>query len=171
MRNNKPAQPMQVTPLSVQAVMFKVSRPLAILALALGGVAVSAYLLTVHWGWWSAICLGVGDCQLVNTSRFSEFLGLPVALWGIGSYAGIVALAVGLQKKVAPLWLTRLLFVTAAMGVAFSAYLTYIEVFVLHEICPWCVLSALLIIAIAVLSALELRAVEDTSARSASDYA
>ncbi len=47
-----------------------------------------------------------------------------------------------------------------AIGVAFSAYLTYIELFVLYQICPWFVLSAILITLIAVLSALELRAAE-----------
>ncbi len=136
------------------------SRPLIISILALIGIAVSAYLLTVHWGMWSAVCLGVGDCEAVNTSRFSEFLGLPVALWGILAYAGIFALSVALQRGIAVEWARRLLFFGAAIGVAFSAYLTYIEVFVLHEICPWCVLSAILITIIAVLSVLELRDAE-----------
>jgi uncharacterized membrane protein len=122
------------------------------------GIAVSCYLLTVHWGWWSAVCLGVGDCEAVNTSRFSEFLGLPVALWGIGAYATMLALSVGIWRGIA-LNITRpALFVVAAIGVAFSVYLTYIELFVLYEVCPWCVLSAILVTAIAVLSALELRA-------------
>ena len=100
------------------------SRPLVISVFALCGIAVSAYLLTVHWGWWSAVCLGVGDCQAVNTSRFSEFLGLPVALWGIGSYAVIFLLSIALQRGIAPEWTPRLLFLLAALGVAFSLYLT-----------------------------------------------
>jgi uncharacterized membrane protein len=54
-------------------------------------------------------------------------------------------------------WARRLVFFGAALGVAFSIYLTYIELFVLYEVCPWCVLSAILILGIAVLSALELR--------------
>jgi uncharacterized membrane protein len=54
-------------------------------------------------------------------------------------------------------WARRLLFFVAALGVAFSLYLTYIEVYVLYEICPWCVLSALIVSGIAVLSVLELR--------------
>lgn len=141
-------------------IMMKFSRPRIISILALVGIAVSAYLLTVHWGWWSAVCLGVGDCEAVNTSRFSEFLGLPVALWGIIAYVGIFALSVALERGIYVEWARRLLFFGAAIGVAFSAYLTYIEVFVLHEICPWCVLSAILITIIAVLSVLELRDAE-----------
>lgn len=135
---------------------MNLSRPLVIALLAVVGAAVSAYLLTVHWGWWSAVCLGVGDCQAVNTSRFSEFLGLPVALLGILTYAGIFALSLCLMRGIAVEWAARALFLIAAAGVAFSIYLTYIELFVLYEVCPWCVLSALLILGIAVLSAIEL---------------
>lgn len=130
-------------------------------ALALAGIGVSAYLLTVHWGWWSAVCLGVGDCELVNTSRFSEFLGIPVALFGLGAYAAILALALLSWRRIQSVWAQRGMFALAAVGVAFSAYLTYIELFVLREICPWCVLSAIIIFTIAVLSALELRDAEN----------
>ncbi len=133
------------------------SRPFIISILSLAGIAVSAYLLTVHWGWWSAVCLGVGDCEAVNTSRYSEFLGIPVALFGMGAYAAMFALSVSAQQNIQPLWTGRGIFILAAVGVAFSAYLTYIELYVLYEICPWCVLSAILVSAIAVLSALELR--------------
>ncbi len=139
---------------------LKLSRPLIICVLALGGIAVSIYLLTVHWGWWNAVCLGVGDCELVNTSRFSEFLGVPVALWGILAYVGMFVASAAVLRQTYSEWATRLLFFGAALGVAFSAYLTYIELFVLHEICPWCVLSAIIVSAIAILSALELRDAE-----------
>jgi uncharacterized membrane protein len=128
-----------------------------IAVLAVAGLAVSAYLLTVHWGWWSAVCLGVGDCEAVNTSRFSEFLGVPVALLGMGAYAAIFILALAARRGLAPVWARRGIFALAAVGVIFSVYLTYIELFVLYEICPWCVLSAIIITAIAVLSALELQ--------------
>jgi uncharacterized membrane protein len=131
-----------------------------IAVLSIVGIAVSCYLLTVHWGWWSAVCLGVGDCEAVNTSRFSEFLGLPVALWGIGAYLTMLALSVGVWRGIAPHVTRPALFVVAAIGVAFSAYLTYIELFVLYEVCPWCVLSAILVTAIAILAGWELRAAE-----------
>jgi len=136
------------------------SRSLLIAVLALGGFAVSTYLLTVHWGWWSAVCLGVGDCELVNTSRFSEFLGIPVALLGMATYAAIFVFSLAAMRGIEPEWARRGVFALAAIGVAFSAYLTYIELFVLHQICPWCVLSAILITLIAAFSALELRAAE-----------
>lgn len=139
---------------------MKLTRPLIIAILSVAGIAVSAYLLTVHWGWWSAVCLGVGDCEAVNTSRFSEFLGLPVALWGIGAYVAMLLLSIAVMRNMFAPWALRGLFAVAALGIAFSIYLTYIELFVLYEVCPWCVLSAIIVTAIAVLAALELRDAE-----------
>lgn len=140
--------------------IMKLTRPLIIAGLSVLGIAVSIYLLTVHLGWWTAVCLGVGDCEMVNTSRFSEFLGLPVALWGIAAYIALFALSVAVMQNFNALWARRGLFAMAAIGVAFSLYLTYIELFVLYEVCPWCVLSAIIVTTIAVLSALELRDAE-----------
>jgi uncharacterized membrane protein len=134
------------------------TRLLIITILAAIGALVASYLLTVHWGWWQAVCLGVGDCESVNTSRWSELLGIPVALLGGLSYLAIIASCILAARDLYADNARLALFFIAAIGVAFSAYLTYIELFVLHAICPWCVLSAILIAAIAILSALELRA-------------
>ena len=139
---------------------MKFSRPLFIAILSAVGIAVSIYLLTVHMGMWSAVCFGVGDCEAVNTSRFSEFLGLPVALWGIGAYVALLALSLAVYLNKFSPWAQRALFAVAAIGVAFSIYLTYIELYVLYEVCPWCVLSAIIVTTIAILSALELREAE-----------
>jgi len=133
-------------------------RLIAVTALAALGIAVSLYLLTVHWGWWQAVCLGVGDCESVNLSRFSELLGIPVALLGALAYIAIIAAAVLIGQKMYVDNARIALFFIAAIGVAFSAYLTYVELFILHAVCPWCVLSAILVTVIAILSALELRA-------------
>ncbi len=134
------------------------TRIIAIGALSLIGIGVASYLLTVHWGWWQAVCLGVGNCEAVNTSRYSEFLGIPVALMGGLSYVSLFVLSLAALRDYYPYYARLGQFLLAAIGVAFSAYLTYIELGVLHEICPWCVLSAIIITIIAVLSVLELRA-------------
>jgi uncharacterized membrane protein len=129
-----------------------------IVVLAMIGVAVSLYLLTVHWGWWQAVCLGVGDCEAVNQSRYSELLGVPVALLGALTYLAFIVCSVLIARDVLADVLRRAQFFVAAIGVAFSAYLTYIELFVLRNICPWCVLSAIVITLIAIFSAWELLA-------------
>ncbi len=127
------------------------------IVLAIVGLAVSLYLLTVHWGWWVAVCLGVGNCEVVNTSIYSELLGIPVALLGALTYISLIVLSTLIWQDLFAEYARLGRFFVAAVGVAFSAYLTYIELFILHEICPWCVLSAILITFIAILSGLELR--------------
>ncbi len=124
------------------------------------GLVVALYLLTVHWGWWQAVCLGVGNCEVVNTSIYSELLGIPVALLGALSYAGLIILGLAIWKDIYAEYARLARFFIAMVGVVFSAYLTYIELFVLHEICPWCVTSAILITLIAILSILDLRTAE-----------
>jgi uncharacterized membrane protein len=128
----------------------------AITILSVLGLAVSLYLLTVHWGWWTAVCLGVGDCEAVNTSRFSELLGVPVALLGALAYVAQIALCGAIRWNSYALLARRALFIIAVIGVVFSAYLTYLELFVIHAICPWCVTSAILLIAIMILSGMEM---------------
>jgi uncharacterized membrane protein len=133
-------------------------RLIAIAALAASGVAISFYLLTIHWGWWQAVCFLEGSkCEAVNLSRYSELLGIPVALLGALAYLAIIAASVMIARKMYVDQARIGLFFIAAIGVAFSAYLTSIEAFVLHQYCEWCVLSAILVTAIAILSALELR--------------
>ena len=134
-------------------------RRIAILALALFGFWVSLYLLTVHWGWWQAVCFGVGDCEYVNTSRYAELLGIPVALLGAGAYAALIATVILIARDQFAEIARRAQFFIAAIGVAFSVYLTYIELFVLGAICPWCVLSAIAIVLIAGFSFWEMVAV------------
>lgn len=134
-------------------------RLIAITLLAVIGAFVSSYLVTVHWGWWQAGCFGVGDCEAVNQSRYSELLGIPVALLGALAYLAIIAASALIAREIYPEYAQIGQFFIAAIGVIFSAYLSYIEVFVLHAICPWCVLSAILITCIAILSGIELHAV------------
>jgi uncharacterized membrane protein len=147
-----------MTTLSLPAAHMKsLNITLITIVLALAGAAVSFYLLTVHWGWWLAVCLGVGNCEVVNTSIYSELLGIPVALLGALTYISLIVLGALIWKDILAEYARLARFLLAAIGVAFSAYLTYIELFVLHEICPWCVLSAILITLIAIGSVWELR--------------
>ena len=137
-------------------------RILATLVLSSLGFAVSLYLLSVHWGWWQVACLGVGECELVNTSRYSELLGIPVALLGAFTYLSVGLSSMLIWRGVLAEVAARAQFFLAMLGIAFSAYLTAIELFVLHAVCPWCVSSAIFITLIGVVSLWTLR---DLSAR------
>jgi len=121
--------------------------------LAFAGMADAAYLTVVHYADQPIVCSGIGDCELVNSSRYAEFAGVPVALLGLGAYAALAALggAAGVRGDVG---LLAVAWGVALAGVLFSGYLTYIELRVLEAICPYCVVSAALLTAIfAVLSA------------------
>ena len=129
-----------------------------IVFLAILGLGVSIYLLYEHYVAPIA-CVGSG-CALVDASPYSEIFGVPLSILGLASYVTILIL--GLFSLRAPTarvgWLFLGIFGLALTGVLFSAYLTYLELAVIHAICIWCVTSAVLITAIAVLSALGLKA-------------
>ena len=111
------------------------------------GMLVSAYLTWIHWSGSKALCAGVGDCESVNTSAYSEVFGIPVALLGFGMYLMLFVISV-YSRRAAPdtmSTLTLAIFGISLAGVLYSAYLTYIELAVLHAVCPWCVTSAALI--------------------------
>jgi len=102
---------------------------------------------------------GTGSCEAVQASRYAELFGIPVAFYGVAGYAALMALGLaGLQPRFAADRRAGVLLATlATVGFAFSLYLTAIELFVLHEICRWCVVSAVIMTAIWVLSIMGLR--------------
>jgi uncharacterized membrane protein len=119
----------------------------AILLVALLGVGVAGYLTYVHYAGIEPVCAVSGGCEKVQASEYSKLAGVPVAVLGLASY--LVILACGLLRqelaKVAGA-------VTALAGFGFSAYLTYRELFTIDAICQWCVASAILMTALAVLT-------------------
>jgi uncharacterized membrane protein len=133
----------------------------AIFALALAGLAVAAYLTYVHYEDIKPVCGLGGDCQKVQTSQWSEVAGVPVALIGLIGYALILAslFVPGEAGRLAGAFL-------ALIGFAFSAYLTYRELFSIDAICPWCVVSACLMTLLAVLTATRLVRAEAQVGRS-----
>jgi uncharacterized membrane protein len=115
----------------------------AIAGLALLGLAISIYLTWVHYAGIEPVCTGISDCERVQSSEYADLVGIPVAVLGIAGYAAIL---VSLLTRAE---VTALL---AYLAVTFSAYLTWAEVFKIEAICQWCVGSALITFAIAVLA-------------------
>ncbi|HSK99915.1 MAG TPA: vitamin K epoxide reductase family protein [Rubrobacteraceae bacterium] len=125
----------------------------ALLALtAVAGVLISAYLTWTHLRGVVPVCVGGGGgCDVVQTSRYSEILGVPVAALGLAAYAGLL-LSAALKGETAAL----LGLFVALVSALFSAYLTYLELFVIGAICQWCVASAALVAACLFLCVLRL---------------
>ena len=113
---------------------------------ALVGVFVALYLALYKAGIIGALACGTGGCETVQTSKWAKFLGLPVAFWGVAYYVVVFALTMAaLQERWADSRrLLLALVVLTGWGVIFSAWLTYLELFVIHAICRWCVVSAVI---------------------------
>ena len=126
---------------------------------ALAGVFVALYLTLYKLGYIGTIACTVGSCETVQTSKWATFLGLPVGAWGVGYYLVVLALALlGLSGRfVDSSRLSETLVALTGFGLLFSLWLTYLELFVIHAICQWCVISAILAAILFVLSYLDLR--------------
>jgi uncharacterized membrane protein len=121
--------------------------------LSILGLLMSAYLTWVHLAGVAPICLaGSGGCEAVQTSRYAEIVGVPVAVLGIAGYAGLL-LSAWLKGEVGVL----LGLFVALVSVLFSGYLTWLELFVIHAICQWCVASAILMTASFLLAVIRIR--------------
>jgi uncharacterized membrane protein len=120
----------------------------AALVVAALGIGVAGYLTYVHYAGLQPFCAGGSHgCERVQSSTYAALGGVPVAVLGLAGYVGIGT------ALIAPGELARLLAAAlAVIGFGFSAYLTYLELFVIHAICQWCVTSAVLLTVLTVLS-------------------
>ena len=121
--------------------------------LAVAGLLVSAYLTWAHFADLAPVCgFGSHGCQTVQSSRYATILSFPVAAVGLAAYACLLFAAV--LKGEAGAYLGLLV---ALAGTLFSAYLTYVEIFVIGAICQWCVASAAIMTAALLCATLRLR--------------
>lgn len=127
------------------------------IALVAIGLAVSVYMTVYKYTENSAMCLGSGDCSVVNASRYSEFYGIPVAVIGIGGYAALLA-ALALEARNAFFKQngTLLVFGMSLTAFLFTIYLVYLEIWILKAFCPFCITSQVAMTAMFVLSIIRL---------------
>jgi uncharacterized membrane protein len=127
----------------VQAKRLHAKPRVVLLALAVLGGLISAYLTWTHFAGLTPICTGSGEgCQTVQSSRYASISGIPVALLGLIAYSGLILSTV--------LWRETgiyLGFLISLVGTLFSAYLTYLEIFVIGALCQWCLASAAIMVA------------------------
>jgi uncharacterized membrane protein len=128
---------------------------------ALAGLFVATYLTLYKLGLIGTLSCSVGSCETVQLSRWATLLGLPVAAWGVGYYALVLVLAVvGVQERFAESrGLALALALLTGWGLLFSAWLTYLELFVIDAICQWCVVSAVLALVLFVICWMDYREV------------
>ena len=122
------------------------------------GIVVSGYLASKRLTGGSLACSRWAQCDVVNSSVYAKFLGIPVSFIGLAAYLLLLALTL------AALWTTgrtqrQMLLLSLLFsigGVGFSVYLTYIEIYVIEALCSWCVASAIIITLLAVLGVMNI---------------
>ncbi len=117
----------------------------AIPLLSVIGAGVAFYLAFVETTGAQAVCGPVGDCNAVQQSDYAVLFGvLPVGAAGFGGYLVILALwawqRFGPKDQVdSTAWMLPFVIF---FGTLFSAYLTFLEPFVIGAVCMWCITSA-----------------------------
>jgi uncharacterized membrane protein len=115
---------------------------------------VAAYLLTLHiriaGNPQRGLCTFTDtlSCDKVLASEYAEIAGVPLALIGMGGFALLAVMAA------ARLWwgdrvlrgIPTLLVLVGGAGLVFELRMTWVEVFVIQALCPYC-LTALGLIA------------------------
>lgn len=122
-------------------------------ALAVLGMLVSIYMTIFKLTDNASMCLGNGGCSVVNSSIYSEVSGIPVAVIGVGGYLVILAVLLienrdNFFKQNAPI----IIFGLALIGFLFTLYLIYVEVALIHALCPFCVTSQITMTVLFILS-------------------
>lgn len=128
-------------------------------ALAIAGFFVATYLFLYKIGKIGNLSCSIGSCETVNLSKWAVLMGAPVAAWGVAFYVGLFGLSlVSLQDRYYDsLGMSKILALVTGFGVLFSAWLTYLELFVIHAICQWCVTSAIIVTVAFIISVMDLR--------------
>ncbi|MCI4352010.1 MAG: vitamin K epoxide reductase family protein [Thermoplasmata archaeon] len=105
------------------------------------------------------------SCHKVDQSAYTTTLGIQDYLWGIAGFVVLFALDVQVYRQGRGRWLDALTLVSAA-GLAFAAYLAWLELGVIGAFCLVC-LGAYLSNAVTFLAAFWLRRPSSGSGRSA----
>jgi len=121
------------------------------------GLVDSIYLGYVKLTHQEVYCGGSGACESVNNSPYAEINGIPIAYLGVFAYIVILVLILmesrgGFWGEYSPI----VVFGMTLAGFLYSVYLTYIEIYVLHAICPYCVVSAIVMLVLFIVSSVRL---------------
>ena len=126
-----------------------------LVALSVVGAFVSGYVLFARWTSAGLLCAS-GGCETVQSSEYSELLGVPVAGLGVVGFLFIAIAALGRSP------LSLVAAAAAALGaVAFGSYLLVIQLVVIDAVCDWCLASDAITSMVAAVAVVRLLRAED----------
>jgi len=132
------------------------------------GLGLSVYLTVGHYREEEGSSCPTGGCNTVTTGPYSHIMSVPLSSLGALAYLVVIALSLGAFPCVPTVWRVPpkkdvnmtgtgdtngsdsraervnrvLLLVVIASMATFSSYLMLLMYGVIHEICPWCLTSA-----------------------------
>ena len=115
--------------------------PIAILILSAIGFADATYLTTQHFLGAPVACSILKGCEQVTTSPYSVIFGIPIALLGSLYYLTILILSV-IYLDSRKINIFNIIAKITPFGFLASAYLVYLQIFVIKAICLYCMGSA-----------------------------
>ncbi|MEO7061982.1 MAG: vitamin K epoxide reductase family protein [Lapillicoccus sp.] len=111
------------------------------LGLSVIGTLLAAYLTFEHFTQNATLACSTTatiNCQKVTESQWSSFLGIPVALLGLGFFLSMVVLcSPRLMRAPGRRW-DALRLAWCGIGLVFALYLVFAELYHIHAICLWC---------------------------------
>lgn len=123
----------------------------AILVLSALGAGIAAYLTYAHLAHVQVACVTSG-CETVQTSRYADLAGVPVAALGLAGYVVLGATAASRAD------LARAIGLAAAVGgLVFAAYLLYVQAALIGAFCQWCLASDVILLLLVAATSLRLR--------------
>ena len=114
--------------------------PMAAAVVALIGLADSIYLTIHHYTAEPVPCSLIAGCETVLTSPYAVVAGVPLAIFGAAAYFAAFALALLAAFGDRRMW--TLFGVQAVIMATVTAWLIYVQAFIIEAFCQFCLLSA-----------------------------
>ncbi len=130
--------------------------PFSLIGISALGFIDATYLTVQHYTDFTLPCTITHGCDIVTKSEYSSMMGIPVALLGALFYVGIFLTTYIILEMKKESFLRFVAYSTTA-GFLFSLWFLYIQAFILHAFCQYCLLSAITSTTLFILSVLYLR--------------
>ena len=114
--------------------------PFLAAVVSLIGIADAVYLTVHHYTGEKVPCSIVAGCEQVLTSSYAEIAGVPLAAFGAFAYFTVFSLAILAAFGNRSLW--KIFGAQIALMTIFTAWLLYVQGFVIEAFCQFCLVSA-----------------------------
>jgi uncharacterized membrane protein len=147
-RRSKTVSPAAVVPVETRRSIYLY---IAAALLSLVGLADAIYLTVEHMAGRAVQCTITTGCEEVLTSGYATIAGVPLA--GLGAFAYFAAFSLAILAIFGNRTARTLLFYLVALMFAFTIWLFFVQAFVLHAFCQFCLLSGAVTLLLALIVA------------------